>query len=274
MIRWTMALLLVLTSSMTGAIAPSSEQTLKTVAFEQKVGAQLPSGLSFSNQEGEHVDLDSLIGDKPMLLVLAWLECPNLCSMLLDNLAQAVAKLPFGRDTFNVVIVSIDPRETPDNSRKAIRQLVQKYGPGMENSGVESSGMERSSVASWNFLTGEQETIDALADAVGYRYAYDPERDSFAHPAGYVVVAPAGIVNRYLFSTRLNAPDLKLALLDAADGKLGSRVDRIVLRCYRFDADSGRYNLAVMRIIQLVALFFIVGLVALVWRLRRSNGRD
>lgn len=280
MSQWLMVLLTALVTSMAGAVAPSSEQTLRTVAFEQKVGAPLPSGLSFTTQYDERVEIDSLSSDKPMVLVLAWLECPNLCSMLLDNLALAIGKLPFAAETFNVVIVSIDPREMPDNSRKAIRRLEQKYGPGMDKpegdgSGLDGSGLDRPGVKSWIFLTGEREAIEALADAVGYRYAYDPERDSFAHPAGYVVVAPGGIINRYLFSIEPSAPDLRLALLDAADGKLGRPVDQVVLRCYRFDADSGRYNLAVMRIIQVVALIFIVGLVALVWRLRaRTRGRN
>lgn len=259
MSRWLLACLLVLVTGLAGAATPSSEQTLRTVAFAQKVGERLPSGLSFTNQRGERVELDSLASDTPMLLVLAWLECPNLCSMLLDNLALAVGKLPFGSGAFDVVTVSIDPRETPANSRKAIQRLGQKYGSGVDN---------------WTFLTGEEQSITALADAVGYRYAYDAERDSFAHPAGYVVVAPGGMINRYIFNTEPSAPDLKLALLEAADGKLGSPVDQIVLRCYRFDADSGRYNLAVMRIIQVVSLIFILGLVALIWRMRRRNGGD
>lgn len=238
--------------------APSSEQHLNAVGYIQELGERLPEDLAFTNQYDEEVALASLVDSKPTVLVMSWLECPNLCSILLDSLAALVKKLPFDSDKYNVVVASIDPRENPETSRNAINRLSGKYGP---------------IVNDWFFLTGKQGVIDSLADAVGFRYEYDAEADSFAHPAGFVVLAPGGAVSRYMFSMEPSAPDMKLALLDAADGEIGSTIDQIVLRCYRFDADSGRYNFAVMRAIQIVALVFVIALVALVWWVRRRNAR-
>lgn len=238
--------------------ATSSEQHLNAVGFIQKLSETIPADLVFRNQRDEEVAIRSAVEGKPTVLVMSWLECPNLCSMLLDNLATVVKKLPFGRDDYNVLVVSIDPRESPENSRRAIKRLSDKYG---------------SIVNDWVFLTGEQPAIDSLSEAVGFRYEYDAEDDTYAHPAGFVVISPDGTVSRYMFRMEPSAPDMKLALLDAAEGDIGSPVDQIVLRCYRFDADSGRYNFAVMRVIQVVALIFIIAMVALVWWMRRRNAR-
>lgn len=249
---------LTLLMSLAAQAAPSSEQHLNAVGFIQKLGEPLPENLTFTNQHGEDVTLAALVANKPTILIMSWLECPNLCSMLLDNLAAVVKKLPFDSDKYNVIVASIDPRETPETSRSAIKRLSDKYGP---------------IVNDWAFLTGDPGAIDSLAAAVGFRYEYDAARDTFAHPVGFVVVAPGGTVNRYLLSMEPGAPDMRLALLDAADGKIGSPVDQIVLRCYRFDANSGRYNFAVMRVIQVVALVFIIAMIALVWWVRRRNAR-
>lgn len=256
--RILLAFLMLLMSVVIQA-APSSEQHLNAVGFIQKLGEPLPENLTFTNQYEEKVGLAAQVANKPTVLVLSWLECPNLCSMLLDNLAAVVQKLPFDSDEYQIVVASIDPREDSETSRAAIERLTGKYGQ---------------IVNDWTFLTGEQDAIDSLAASVGFRYEYDAEQDSFAHPAGFVVLAPGGTVSRYLFNMAPTAPDLKLALLDAADGEIGSPVDQLVLRCYRFDADSGRYNFVVMRVIQVVALIFIIAMVALIWWMRRRHGRQ
>lgn len=257
--RWVCVVFLsLLTGYSAGLAASSSEQRLNAVGFIQRLGEAVPAELAFNNQNGRGVTLGSVVADKPTVLVMSWLECPNLCSMLLDNLATVVKKLPFEADEYRVLVVSIDPRETAKNAQSAIARLTGKYG---------------SMVNDWVFLTGEKPAIDALSEAVGFRYEYDAEQDTYAHPAGFVVLAPGGTVNRYMFRMEPTAPDMKLALLDAAEGEIGSPVDQIVLRCYRFDADSGRYNFAVMRVIQVVALIFIIAMVALVWWMRRRNAR-
>jgi len=245
--------------SLTLQAAPSSEQNLNAVEFDQKVGGSIPEGLHFKNSMGEDITLSSLSEEKPLVLVMSWFACPNLCPMLLDNLAETARKLPFDNDEFNVASISIDPDETLATSKDFARQLQQKYG---------------ATVRDWSFMTGDSKAIETLTNAVGFHYAYDSERDSYAHPAGFVVISPGGIINRYLFGIEPNAPDLKLALLDAAKGKIGSPVDQIVLRCYRFDADSGQYNLAVMRLLQGAGGTFIIALIVLVWWMRRPDARN
>ncbi|MFE8069440.1 SCO family protein [Marinobacteraceae bacterium S3BR75-40.1] len=251
-------LLVLLASPLVQAQPQTSEQALDAVAFDQKIGARLPGDLAFQNQRGEPVDVAALAEDTPVLMVLAWYECPNLCPMLLDQLAKAVKRLPFDSEEYQVVVASIDPQETPAEALNVERRLREKYGD---------------VVNSWQLLTGDAQSIDALTEAVGFEYAYDPERDSYAHPAGVVVLEPGAVVNRYLFGLKTNAPDLKLALVQAGQGNLGSPVDQVVLRCYRFSPDSGQYNLAVLRLVKIVGSLFVLGMAGLIfvlWRRERK----
>lgn len=248
-------LLLLIGTAVYGA---SSEQNLGTVEFNQNVGARLPGNVRFRDDNGDSLELSSLARDKPLVLVLSWFECPNLCPMLLDKMAEAVKDLPFEADSYNIAAISIDPDETLVDAGKVRHRLAQKYGEVMTR---------------WYFLTGEPDAIAATADTVGFQYAYDAELDSYAHPAGFIIVSPGGTVNRYLFGINpdtLNL-DLKLALLDAGKGKLGSPIDQVVLRCYRFNPDSGQYNLAVMRLLQGAGGTFIIAMVVLIWWMRRRH---
>jgi protein SCO1/2 len=232
----------------------SSEQTLQTVAFNQKIGQPLPDNITFRNANGERIPLNALAQEKPLVLVLSWFECPNLCPMLLDKLAAAAKRLPFESNEYNIATISIDPGEGRAQAREFRQRLTQKYGD---------------LVKSWQFLTGSPETIAATTQTVGFQYAYDAERDSYAHPAGFVVIAPGGEINRYIFGIEPNTPDLKLALLEAGKGQIGTAVDQVVLRCYRFNPDSGQYNLAVTRLLQAAGGTFILAMVLLFWWMRR-----
>ncbi|MFW5825216.1 MAG: SCO family protein, partial [Marinobacter sp.] len=214
-------------------VMATSEHKLDSAAFRQNIGAPLPE-VAFRDQHGGEVTLPELAADKPLVLVLSWFECPNLCPMVLDNLAATIGELPFEAGEFRVAVVSIDPEETPETAQALARELARRRGDLTEH---------------WSFLTGGPEAIDRTASAAGFEYAYDRERDSYAHPAGLLVVSPGGTINRYLFGVEPQTPDLRLALLEASEGELGSAADQVVLRCYRFDPDSGRYNLAVMRLV-------------------------
>jgi protein SCO1/2 len=234
--------------------ARTSEKLLEDVAFQQRIGEPLPADALFRNSAGEPVRLSELAQGRPLLLLLSWFECPNLCPMMLEQLAESARALPFGPAEYKVAVVSIDPGESPAQARKVAQRMGQKYG---------------SVTARWEFLSGEARAIDSVAGAVGFQYAYDQQDDRYAHPAGVVVVSPGGRINRYLFGLKPNTPDLKLGLLDASQGKLGSAVDQVVLRCYRFSPDSGQYNLAVVRLIQVVGSVFVVimfGVIIWLWR--------
>lgn len=241
------------------ADAHSDRQIQEEIGFEQRIGEALPAGLAFTDSNGEKKRLDEIVGDRPALLVMAWYSCKTLCPILLRNLGSALSALDFapGRD-FDVVAVSIDPREGEAEARKAREALSAAYGAGEE--------------PDWHVLTGKREQIDRLAEAVGFQYAYDAEQESYAHPAGLVFVTAEGTISRYLFGLE-NAPqDVKFALMETSDGALGSASDRIALRCHRFDPETGEYTFAVMNALRIagggmaVLLFGTIG-----WWIRRER---
>lgn len=257
---WVLALAQIPTSvnSQAGEEAKTAEQRLQKVAFDQRLGEPLPEDTAFVNEHGNPVDIFDLGRGKPMVLVLSWFDCPNLCPMLLGRLAEAVETLDFDVAEYEVVALSIDPGEGPAEARAVQRRLVSRNAD---------------SVRAWTFLTGDAASIDKLAEAVGFRYAYDSKNDRYAHPAGLVIIAPGGTINRYLFGIDPKSPDLRLALLEAGRGTVGSAVDQVVLRCYRFNVESGQYNLAVMRLLQASGGVFIVAMLALIFWMRRRGPR-
>lgn len=255
-VRWVVLVILALVAGAAQGHR-TSEQTLDAVGFEQRIGATLEVADGFRNVAGEPVSLERLNVDAPLILVLSWFECPDLCPMVLDQLARNARNLSFERKDYEVAVVSIDPEESPREARALRDRLEAQYGD---------------VVRDWHFLTGSKAAIGPVADAIGFQYAYDAEDDRYAHPAGLVVLAAGGTVSQYLFDLRPDAPDLRLALLEASRGELGSAVDQLVLRCYRFDPDSGQYSLAVGRLMQVTGGASVLCLGAWVIWLRRREG--
>jgi len=249
--------LLLLSLAIQAIAQPSSpqQQTLDRVAFEQRIGQPLPA-VQFLNARNENIELARLAERKPLILALSWFNCPHLCPMLLDRLAESAGALPFAPGDYRVAVVSIDPRETPAQAAALLRRLRRRHGPVVDQ---------------WQLLTGNPAAIDKLAQAVGFHYAYDAARDSYAHPAGLVVVASGGPISRYLLRLEPSQPDLRLALVDAGQGRLGSPVDQLLLRCYHFDPQNGRYSFAAVRLLQIAGGLFVLALVALVVGLRRRE---
>lgn len=232
------------------------------IGFDQKIGAPLPLETRFRDSAGREVRLGDVLDGKPAVLELAWFSCGELCPITLRNLAGALRRVPFtpGRD-FSVITLSIDPREGPKDAAGARALLRAAYGRGGGDG--------------WYALTGAAPAIDALARAVGFRYVYDTDRDEYAHPAGVVVVDGSGRISHYLFGLEFAARDLKLALIDAGRGVLGSPIDRLVLRCHGIDPTTGQYTLAVMTIVDIAAGITVSILAAFVvlWLVRESRNR-
>jgi protein SCO1/2 len=182
-----------------------------------------------------------------------------LCSMVLNGMVRSLRVLKFdiGKE-FDMLTISIDPDETPELARAKKENYVGLY----KREGAEDG---------WHFLTGEQDAIQRVADAVGFRYTYDPQSDEFAHAAGIVVLTPDGVVSRYFYGVDFPPRDVRLGLVEATDGGVGNVIDQALLFCYRYDPESGTYSAVVFNILKIAAILTLVGLALLFYFLRRRS---
>jgi protein SCO1/2 len=222
------ALLVALAGVKTAQAQSLSAAQLSLVRFDQQLGATVPANLPFRDETGEPVTFGDYLGQRPAILTLNYFHCQNLCPIELDGLVNGLNGVPLtlGQD-FNLVTVSIDPREGPADAADAKARALRGYDRAQDSGG-------------WHVLTGDQQSIDGLTDAVGFRYAYDAQADDFAHPAGVVVLTPDGHVSRYLYGYDFDATDLRLSLVEASQERIGSLADRALLVCYHYDPLTGR----------------------------------
>jgi protein SCO1/2 len=225
---------------------------LADVGFDQRLGETLPTDLVFADENGEPVRLGDFLGDKPLVLVPVYFDCPMLCTLTLQGVAGSLRELQFSvGEEFQVVVFSFDPRETPEMARGAKATALARYGRPETADG-------------WHFLTGEPEAIDRLTEAIGFRYAYDERDGEFAHTAGLVVVTPEGKLARYFFGVDYHPRDMRLALVDAADGEIGSVVDEVLLFCFQYDPATGKYSSLSLGIVRLAGGLTVLALVVAV----------
>lgn len=236
-----------------------SQEAQAAVSFEQRLAAQVPLDLVFRDEQGAPVQLAQFTGERPLLLALTYFECPRLCPLVRQGLVEALRPLAFSvGDEFDVVIVSIDPTENAANASAAKAESLARY--------------ERpESAAGWHFLTGDHETIDQLAAAIGFRYAYDERQGEYAHASGVLLLTPTGRIARYFYGIEYNPRDLRLGLVEAAEGRIGNPVDQLLLLCYRYDPAVGQYNLLILNVMRAAALMTVVALGALIFILRRRE---
>jgi protein SCO1/2 len=226
--------------------------------FEQRLGEQVPLDLQFTDENGRPVRLGNFAGARPIVLTLNYFHCPNFCSLVLDGLAERLEKfdLALGED-FQAVTVSIDPIETPVQAAAHKDRLLRHH----PLRGAES----------WHFLTGDPGAISALVQAVGFRYVFDPIRNEFDHPTGLVVLTPEGRVARYLYGVEFAPRDLRLALVEAAQGRVGSPIDQVLLRCYRYDPATGQYSFAALNALRWAGAATALGLGVILYVLWRPD---
>jgi protein SCO1/2 len=228
----------------------SQPSILKEVGFEPTLNAAIPPDLQFLDETGRSVRLRDYFGKKPLVLALVYYTCPMLCNQALEGIAAAlrVLKLDAGKD-FDVVAVSINPQETPAAAMTKKEDSVARYH-------------HTNTEAGWHFLTGQQSSIAALASAVGFRYLYDAKTKTFVHASGILVLTPEGRISRYIYGIEYAPRDLRLALVEASAGKIGTAVDHVLLFCYEYDPATGRYGGAIMRVLRLTGVLIVVALVA------------
>jgi protein SCO1/2 len=233
--------------------------------FEQRLGAQAPLDVEFRDETGAAVRLGRYFDGKPVVLVLAYIRCPRLCSVVLRGVAEGLRGVPFdaGKD-FRVVVVSFDPREGPEIAAAAKTSYAAHYGRATGEEG-------------WHFLTGKEADIRRLADAVGFRYVYDARRDEYRHASGILLLTPQGRVGRYLFGLAYSARDLRLGLVEASEGKIGSAVDDALLfGCFSYDPEMGRYSVAALKLVRLGGVLTVLILavwLGTAWRRERRKAR-
>jgi protein SCO1/2 len=236
---------------------------MQGVGIDDKSGTQVPLDLRFRDEDGRAITLAEVFGgERPVLLSLNYSNCPMLCGLQLNGLVDSLRKiegwLP-GRE-FDVVSVSVDPLETTLRAKQTEQKYLEQYGkPG--------------AAAGFRFLTGNQENIRKLAEAVGFRYKYVPDTREYSHTAAEIVVSPKGMVSRYLYGVAYDPQTVRLSLVEAADGKIGSPLDQIILYCFHYDATKGRYGPVARRVMSVGAGVTICALalgLAPYW-LRRSN---
>ncbi|MGH9352224.1 MAG: SCO family protein [Terriglobia bacterium] len=234
---------------------------LRGVGIDQRLNQQIPLDLVFRDASGKEVRLRDYFGQKPVILALVYFNCPNLCTMVVDNLVQSLRLLKFdvGKQ-FNVLTVSFDPNDTPQMATDKRAIYLGMYArKGCQNG--------------WHFLTGDETSIRALTDAVGYHYNYDPTTKLYAHAVGLVVLTPQGKVSRYFYGLRYPAGDLRLALVEASHEKIGSPVDRLILYCCSYDPATGKYDPIISRVLMLGGIFTVLCLGTLVLVMVRGGNQ-
>lgn len=224
-------------------------ELLKDVGIDQKLNDTIPLSLAFRDEHGNPVELGQFFGARPVILTLVYYNCPMLCTQVLNGLDRSLKLIPLqlGKD-FDVVTVSIDPTERP-----VLAEAKQALYTGMYGRPGTAQG--------WHFLTGDDPQIKQLASAVGFRYAYDPDSKQYAHASVIMVLTPEGKISRYFYGIAYPERDLRLGLEQASEGKIGPPVvDQILLFCYHYDPHTGKYGLAISRVIQLAGgLTVLVG---------------
>jgi len=251
------------------AWSQSSRQTpggqtalLKQVAFEQKLNAQLPLGLTFRDETGRTVELREYFKNKPVVLLPVYYECPMLCNLSMSELVKTLKTLSIepGKD-FHVVMFSFDPKEKPELAAQKKAAYLKRYG-------------RPHTAAGWTFLTGEEANIKQLTESMGFRYAFDPSIQQYAHAAGFVVATPQGRISRYLFGIEYSARDLRLGIVESSQGKIGDPVAQLLLTCFHYDPSSGRYTMNVifaMRMAGVLTVALIGGFLIVNFRRERRQ---
>lgn len=239
----------------------NSTEVLKKVDIEQRLNNQIPLDLKFRDETGREVRLAEYFAKgKPVALTLVYYECPMLCNQVLNGAVGAFQALSFtaGKE-FEVVTVSFDPREGPELAARKKETYLRRY----KREGAE---------AGWHFLTGDKASIDALAESVGFHYVWDEQSQQFAHASAVMVATPQGRLSHYFYGIDYAPKDLRLALVEASEGKIGSPVDSLLLFCYHYDPAAGRFA-PVMGVLRAAGVLTVVGLVAFILYLRRKSKR-
>lgn len=225
-----------------------TDDQLSRISFDQMLNAQISLDLPFRDENGKTVTLRDYFGQKPVVLVLGYYQCPMLCTLTFNGMVESMndMKWSIGKE-FNVVHVSINPQETYELAAAKKQTYLRRYG-------------RHGAGAGWHFLTGDEPNIRKLADEVGFHYAYDPSVKQYAHPSGLVILTPEGKVSKYFFGVSFSAPELFASLQNASQRQVGSPIERLVLLCFHYSPIHGKYGALIMSILRVLAAATLFGM--------------
>ena len=226
-------------------------EALKTIGIEQKLGTQMPLDTEFKDEDGRTVKLGNYFNTgRPVIIAFVYYECPMLCSQVLNGLTGSLKGISFdaGKD-FDVVAISFDARENDktDLAKNKKASYVERYG---------RAGAEKG----WHFLTGTQESIDTVTSAAGFKFKWDEKSNQFAHAAGVMIATPDGRLSRYFYGIDYSPKDIKFGLMESSANKVGNPAEQLLLYCYHYDPATGKYGLAILRVMRLGGVLTLVGM--------------
>lgn len=232
---------------------------LKNVGIKQNLNQLMPADLEFTDDLGRKVHLGDYFGSKPLILNFVYFSCPMLCSEELSGLESALRVLKFdvGKE-FDVVTISFDPKDTPEAAAKKKGEFLRRY--------------KRAGAAQgWHFLVGQPDAIKAATDAAGFQYEYDPQTQQFAHSTAIMILTPQGKISQYYYGVEFAPKDIRLGLVAASENKIGNLADELLLYCYHYDPEKGKYSATVLRILRLAAIATMLCLGSLFFMMVRKR---
>jgi protein SCO1/2 len=232
---------------------------LQGVGIDQRLGETLPLDATLRDELGREVRLGDYFGDRPVILALVYYECPMLCTLELNGLLKSIRVVPLTLgDDYQIVTVSFDPGETPALAARKKQEYIEQY---------RQEGAERA----WHFLTAEQQSIDRLTEAVGFRYKYDPETDLYTHASAIIVATPEGKLSRYFYGVEYSPRDVRLGLVEASQNQIGSFVDQVLLFCFHYDPVQGKYSLVILNGLRAAGIVTVLAILAFLWIMLRRD---
>jgi protein SCO1/2 len=244
-----------------GIVASNVPPQFKGLTFKQRLGDRLPLDTRFKDETGRDVALGEYFGKKPVVLSFVYYQCPMLCTQVLNGISSSLKVLPFtaGKE-FDVVLVSFDPRDTPDAANAKKRAHLQHWAVPETADG-------------WHFLTGSEQDIRRVTSTAGFTYEWDEETQQFSHVSGVLVATPDGRLSRYFYGVEFSPKDLRLALVDSSQGRLGSVVEELLLYCFHYDPSTGKYGAAFMNILRLGGVLTFGLILGFIVLMRRRESR-
>jgi protein SCO1/2 len=245
----------------TGVVASNVPPQFKDVTFAQQLGQQLPLDARFRDETGQEVALGDYFGKRPVVLSFVYYQCPMLCTQVMNGISSALKALTFtpGRE-FDVVLISFDPRDGFETANAKKRAHLQHWSV-------------QDQAAGWHFLTGDEATIRRVTQAAGFSYTWDEPTKQFAHVSGVLTTTPDGRLSRYFYGVEFSPKDLRLALVESGQGRIGSIVEELLLYCYQYDPTTGRYGAIVMNLVRLGGALTVAMVAGFVLLMRRRESR-